>query len=74
MKIHCVKHIMTKRLTPLQTQPHLSVMWALRGQRHMHLKKHKVKATTPEWLMSFQSQMQCPAVNLMISLFLQKPL
>lgn len=67
MKIYCVKHIMIKRLTPLQTQTHLSVIWALWGQLYMHLKKHRVKATTPEWLLYFWSQMQCPAVNLMIS-------
>lgn len=67
MKIYCVKHIMIKRLTPLQTQPRLSVIWALWGQLYVHLKKQRVKATTPEWLMYFWSQMQCPAVNLMIS-------
>lgn len=68
MKIYCVKHIMIKRLTPLQTQTHLRVILALRGQLYVHLKKHRVEATTPMWLLYFWSQMQCPAVNLMISL------
>lgn len=68
MKIYCVKHIMMKRLTTLQTQTHLGVVLALWGQLYVHLKEHRVQATTPERLMYFWSQMQCPAVNLMISL------
>lgn len=66
MKVYCVKHLMIERLTPLHTQSHLTLTSALLRQLCMRLKKHRVKATTPEWLMYFWSEMQCPAVNLMI--------